>query len=103
MAGFTLEIHCAAPGQYVCTNESDEQEAQEGPENEGTPQDLQEDAQEGQTFQSPEQVVQWVQQQLQGAGGAQGQDPKASWDAEAASRDAQGFRKPAGGAPAMTM
>ena len=102
MPGFTLEIHCPAPGQYVCTNESDEQEAQEGPENEGTPEDVAEDAQEGQTFQSPDQVVQWVQQQLQ-QGDQGSQDPKAAWNAEAASRDAQGFRKPAGGPPAMTM
>jgi hypothetical protein len=103
MPGFTLEIHCQDDGTYVCSNEPDDQEAQEGPESEGAPQDLQEDAQEGETFKDPGQVLQWVAEQLKGAQAAQ--SPQDAWKQEAASRDPQGYRQPAGGGggPAMSM
>lgn len=100
MAGYTLEIHCREDGTYVCTKETDAEQAQEAEAGmvEASPQDVEQDAAGGQTLTDPGQVVAWVQSQL--AGGKA--DPKKAWDAEASGRDQQGYRQP-GGAPAMTM
>lgn len=98
MAGYTIEIHCREDGTYVCTKETDEEQAGEAEQGmvEASPEDVAQDAAGGETFTDPGQVVAWVQSQLGP------KDPKAAWAAEASGRDEQGYRKP-GGMPAMSM